>query len=232
MPLDVGEKQLTDVPQMILGDDQLDDFAKQMLADITEQSPRKLIAIAGIPGSGKTTLMLKLIDRINAIKPATAAAVSMDAYHLMNVQLDALDLRKVKGSPQTYDVISYMHLLKQLKTQTQRDVFYPVYDRGIHNPIWRGSQVVKPTVKILFTEGQFLLLDQTPWNELVHLVDESWYLKVDPEKIREDLIARHVRGGRTREDAIEYVRRTDDANRDLVLTRMRKPDLVIGLPGR
>ena len=122
MPLDVGEKEFSDVQHVILGDDQLDDFAKQLLADIDKQSTRKLIAIAGIPGSGKTTLMLKLIDRINAIKPATAAAVSMDAYHLMNVQLDALDLRKVKGSPQTYDVTSYLHLLKQLKTQTKRDV--------------------------------------------------------------------------------------------------------------
>ncbi|MFG0248404.1 MAG: nucleoside/nucleotide kinase family protein [Phycisphaeraceae bacterium JB051] len=232
MPLDVGEKQFPDIEQVVLGDDQLDDFANQLLADIAEQSMRKLIAIAGIPGSGKTTLMLKLIDCINAIEPATAAAVSMDAYHLMNVQLDALDLRKVKGSPQTYDVISYLHLLKQLKSQTQRDVFYPVYDRGIHNPIWRASQVVKPTVKILFTEGQFLLLDQSPWDELANVVDESWYLKVDPAKVREDLIARHVRGGRSRESAVEHVTRSDDANRDLVLTRMRKPDRVIGLPGR
>ncbi len=232
MPLDVGEKEFSDVQHVILGDDQLDDFAKQLLADIDKQSTRKLIAIAGIPGSGKTTLMLKLIDRINAIKPATAAAVSMDAYHLMNVQLDALDLRKVKGSPQTYDVTSYLHLLKQLKTQTKRDVFYPVYDRGIHNPIWRASQIVKPKVKILFTEGQFLLLDHAPWDELANVVDESWYLKVDPAKVREDLIARHVHGGRTREDAIEHVTRSDDANRDLVLTCMRKPDLIVGLPGR
>jgi pantothenate kinase len=232
MPLDVGEKQLAGVPQVIMADDKLDEVAMQLLAGVGEQASRKLIAIAGIPGSGKTTLMLKLIDRINAIEPATAAAVSMDAYHLMNIQLDALDLRKIKGAPPTYDVISYLHLLKNLKTQTQRDVFFPVYDRGIHNPIWRASQVVKPTVKIIFTEGQFLLLDQSPWDELANVVDESWYLKVDYEKIREDLIARHVRGGRSREDAIEHVTRSDDANRDLVLTRMRKPDLIIGLPRR
>ena len=156
----------------------------------------------------------------------------MDAYHLTNVQLDALGLRHVKGSPSTYDVISYLHLLKNLKTQLHRPVFYPIYDRDIHNPIWRATQVIEPTVKIVFTEGQFLLLDRSPWDALAQIVNASWYLKVDSEKVREDLIARHVRGGRTRDSAIEHVSRSDDANRDLILTCMRPPDRVIGLVGR
>lgn len=232
MPNGVNESVLKSVPHVTFDDATLPAFAKQLLKQSQQKSDRTLIAIAGIPGSGKTTLMLKLVDLLNTIQPDVAAAVSMDAYHLMNVQLDALDLRKVKGSPQTYDVTSYLYLLSRLKSQPDRPVFYPVYDRGIHNPIWRASQVIQPSVRILFTEGQFLLLDQSPWDALANVVDESWYLQVDPAKIREDLIARHVRGGRTRESAIEHVTRTDDANRDLVLTCMRKPDRVIGIAGR
>jgi pantothenate kinase len=172
------------------------------------------------------------VDLLNNIQPHIAAAVSMDAYHLINVQLDALNLRQVKGSPVTYDAISYLHLLSNLKHATNRPVFYPIYDRGIHNPIWRASQVILPQTKIIFTEGQFLLLDQSPWDQLANIADESWYLHVDPNKVREDLIARHVRGGRSRENAIAYVASNDDANRDLVLSCMRRPERVIRIAGR
>ena len=82
------------------------------------------------------------------------------------------------------------------------------------------------------TEGQFLSLDQKPWDELANLADESWYLKVDPQKIRQDLIDRHVRGGRSLQSAMEHVNRSDDANRDLVLSSMRPPDRTIGLKER
>ena len=232
MPKQLNQNAKLDNTQTILCNDDLPDFANQILNQANTQSGRILIAIAGIPGSGKTTLMLKLVALLNTMQPNIAAAVSMDAYHLMNIQLDALDLRSIKGAPPTYDVISYLHLLKNLKSQLHRPVFYPVYDREIHNPIWRATQVIQPTVKIIFTEGQFLLLDQSPWDALADIVDESWYLKVDPQKIREDLIARHVRGGRTRESAIEHVSRSDAANRDLVITCMRQPDRVIGLVGR
>ncbi|HCD30905.1 MAG TPA: hypothetical protein DER01_00755, partial [Phycisphaerales bacterium] len=152
--------------QTILGDDDLPDFASQLLEQADRQSGRTLIAIAGIPGSGKTTLMLKLVTLLNTMQLDIAAAVSMDAYHLTNIQLEALGMRHIKGSPPTYDVNSYLHLLRNLKTQLHRPVFYPVYDRAIHNPIWRASQVIQPTVKIIFTEGQFLLLDQSPWDAL------------------------------------------------------------------
>lgn len=218
-----------DVPSTLLTDANLAEFARELF---DPADTRRIIAIAGIPGSGKTTLMLKLVERLNAMQPHIAAAVSMDGYHLTNVQLDALNLRKVKGSPLSYDVTGYLHLLDHLKRCADRPVFYPIYDRGIHNPIWRALQRIMPETKIIFTEGQFLLLDQAPWDQLADLTDESWYLHVNPDNIREDLIARHVRGGRSRENAEAYVASNDDINRDLVLGCMRRPDRVICIEGR
>lgn len=81
------------------------------------QSKRYLIAVSGIPGSGKTTLAAMVSSRLNekhAIQsPGThngsplAAFVPMDGYHLSRAQLDAMPdppqrtTEEVQPSPST-----------------------------------------------------------------------------------------------------------------------------------
>ena len=71
---------------------------------------RELIAIAGPPGSGKTTLAKTLSNRL-----AHCSYLSMDGFHLDNRILVQKGLRERKGAPETFDVNGFMHLLKRLK---------------------------------------------------------------------------------------------------------------------
>ena len=79
---------------------------------------RELIAIAGPPGSGKTTLAKTLSDRL-----AHCSYLSMDGFHLDNPILIQKGLRDRKGAPETFDVSGFMHLLRRLKKK--EEVYVP-----------------------------------------------------------------------------------------------------------
>ena len=83
---------------------------------------RELIAIAGPPGSGKTTLAKTLADRL-----AHCSYLSMDGFHLDNPILIQKGLRERKGAPETFDVGGFKHLLQRLRKK--EEVYVPDFDR-------------------------------------------------------------------------------------------------------
>lgn len=66
------------------------------LADTTCQQtrnhskPRYIVAIAGAPGSGKTTTAEAVAQHLNADPKVHAALLSMDGFHLSRAALDQL----------------------------------------------------------------------------------------------------------------------------------------------
>jgi pantothenate kinase len=190
---------------------------------IESSSDRRWIqGIAGIPGSGKSTFAAALVEQINQHQPA--ALVAMDGFHLPNQTLINMGRRDFKGAPDTYDVNGYIALLKQLRTAAE-PVRVPVYDRNLHEPV--PGPTIDPSVRIIITEGNYLLLDQPPWSQLADVLDSCWLINTSIDQARQWAINRHIKGGRDKTDAEQHYERTDLPNAQLVQQQMREPDKII-----
>ncbi|GGP80350.1 nucleoside/nucleotide kinase family protein [Saccharothrix coeruleofusca] len=184
---------------------------------------RVLLGIAGAPGSGKSTLARRLVDALGA----DAALVGMDGFHLAQRELERLGRAERKGAPDTFDVEGYLHLLIRLKTTGQEVVYAPEFRREIEEPV-ACAVPVDPAVPLVVTEGNYLLVPEGPWARVRPLLDEAWFLLPD-ERVRLDrLVERHMRYGRSAEQARHRAAHGPDAaNAALVNAAQAVPDLVI-----
>jgi len=177
---------------------------------------RTLLGLTGAPAAGKSTLARQLVAGVDGLLgPGTAAYVPMDGFHLANAQLDRLGLRDRKGAPETFDADGYVHLLGRLREAGERPVYAPDFDRRLDEPVAAGL-VVPPSARLVVTEGNYLADDGPGWERVRGLLDALWYVDA-PRQLRERrLLHRHVRGGRTREQALEFIRRSERANAERV----------------
>lgn len=149
---------------------------------------RILVAIVGAPASGKSTLSDRLYHHLGGDK-AGAAVVPMDGFHFDNGILEDRGLLPSKGAPETFDVGGLKRTLMALRDTPNDDVYVPLFDRTLE--VSRGSaRMIAPSHKTILVEGNYLLLDQSPWSELHDLFDLSIYLDVPEDTLRARLIAR------------------------------------------
>jgi pantothenate kinase len=64
-----------------------------------DASRQVVVAIAGAPGSGKSSLAKRLVARLNEVAPGRAALLEMDGYHYDDQVLIKRGSRASKGSP-------------------------------------------------------------------------------------------------------------------------------------
>jgi pantothenate kinase len=192
---------------------------------------RVIVGITGAPGGGKSTLARGLIERLAAAPPGglgpyAAALVPMDGFHLADVQLDRLGLAQRKGAPETFDADGYVALLRRLAVAGPRTVYAPGFERVLEQPI-AAAVAVEPPVRLVITEGNYLLLQEDPWCQVASLLEEVWYVETDDAVRVERLVDRHVEFGKTREAAREWVLRSDEANARVVAATRGLADLVV-----
>ncbi len=207
----------------------LDAHAKRLLAKAQTPGRRFLLAIAGIPGSGKSTLADGLCERLNASEAGVSIVLPMDGFHLTNNTLRQHDLADRKGSPETFDVDGYAQLLRQARDPLQTPSF-PVYDRKLHDPVWRDedpAQQVGRRVRIVITEGNYLLLELPPWDGLASIFDETWMTDTPVEIAKQRLIARHINGGRSPSDAAAHYQAVDYPNAMKILKYSRSAHMLV-----
>jgi pantothenate kinase len=177
---------------------------------------RFLLGVAGAPAAGKSTLARALAAGVTErLGPGTAAYVPMDGFHLSNAQLDRLGLRDRKGAPETFDVDGYVHLLRRLRSERERPVYAPDFDRRLDDPVAAGL-VVPPTARFVVTEGNYLADDGPGWAPIRDLLDELWYVDAPSELREQRLLQRHVRGGRTEEEARAFIAASERPNAERV----------------
>ncbi|MFD1329944.1 nucleoside triphosphate hydrolase [Mycoplana ramosa] len=185
---------------------------------------RFLIAIAGPPGAGKSTMADQLADTLKA-RGESAEVLPMDGFHMDNGLLFERGLLARKGAPESFDVRGLLDILRAVRAADQ-EVLVPVFDRSREIAV-ASARVISPEHRFIVAEGNYLLLNQGKWAELEGLFDYSVMLAPPIEVLEERLWARW-RGYQLSEAAAHAkVYENDLPNGRLVLERRRPADLTL-----
>ena len=185
---------------------------------------RLIVAIAGAPGSGKSTLAERLRDKIEA-SGERVAVVPMDGFHFDDRVLVARGLLTRKGAPETFDVAGFRHLMLRLRAR-EADVAIPVFDRSIE--IARaGAAIVPAETRIILAEGNYLLLDEAPWDSLAGDFDLTVWLDVPVDELERRLVRRWLDHGFAPDKARDKALSNDIPNARRVAAGSRKADFTL-----
>ncbi|WP_235020104.1 nucleoside/nucleotide kinase family protein [Ruania rhizosphaerae] len=203
-------------------------LTERLLEQAHARDARIIVGIVGAPGSGKSTLTDALHRELDA-HGLSSAVVGMDGFHLAQAELERLGRTDRKGAIDTFDAHGYLALLHRLRDQVPGDgvIYAPRYVRGsIEEPI--GSAVpVAPDVQVVLTEGNYLLADIPPWDEIRAIVDETWFVATDPVSRRGRLLARHLANGKTMERALAFTDGSDARNAELIESTAPRADVQV-----
>ena len=207
----------------------LDDLAARAAA-LAEADParRVLVGLVGAPGSGTSTLARRLANRLSA-RGVPSVRVPMDGFHLADVALLERGLLARKGAVETFDAHGYLALLRRLRAETDHDVLAPGFERDLEQPL-AASITIAPEHRVVVTEGNYLLDADEPWPDVRRELDAVWFVDLDDGRRRSRLVMRHVKHGKSREDAQAWVDDVDEPNARRVLARRDQADLVVPSP--
>jgi len=177
-----------------------------------------LIGVAGIPASGKSTLAVLVVDKINqllderrseppstpestSLKNSKAILVGLDGWHLTRAQLDAMPDPKLahdrRGSHWTFDAHSYVSFIRQLRDPllpASTTITAPSFDHAVKDPCPHAISIL-PEHRIIVIEGLYTFLSLSPWVDAGRLLDERWLIELDPTVASNRLVKRHVKSG-------------------------------------
>ena len=184
---------------------------------------RRLVAVAGPPASGKSTVAQRLHAELNR-RDVAAGLVAMDGFHLDNPILDARGLRARKGAPETFDLGGFAALLQRL--QGGGEVIAPTFDRA--RDVSVGSSAIVPEeVDWVVVEGNYLLLDEPGWRDLSRFWDFSVSLRPAMAVLETRLIQRWLDHGFDAKGAREKTEANDLPNARRVVEHGLKADFEI-----
>lgn len=175
-----------------------DKIASRLHRHLDEPNHQHWVAIAGGPGSGKTSTAEAIAQRLNTRKSNSCVILPMDGFHHSTAKLKELDppdgasyLRR-RGAPWTFDAELSVELLA--KAKREKTGSFPIYDRTISDPVPNGVTLA-PEHKVVLIEGLYLLWkDDERWAPLQPLWDERWFIKAPSMEIqRHRLIQRSLK---------------------------------------
>jgi len=184
-----------------------------------------LVGIAGIPASGKSTLAVLVVNRINQLldesrrqsaseltsapslttsfESARAVLVGLDGWHLTRAQLDAMPDPKLahdrRGSHWTFDAHGYVSFIRKLREPVLPGATTTAITAPSFDHAVKDPRphavTILPEHRIVIIEGLYTFLSIPPWVEAGKLLDERWLVELDLTVASDRLVKRHVTSG-------------------------------------
>lgn len=191
---------------------------------------RVVVLIAGIPGSGKSTLTAAVYGQLTASAPEYAAIAGMDGFHRPEAELEREGLLDRKGAVETFDGQGYVELVRRAATAGWTGQL-PTYDHAGREPVYSGKPEhrVGKDCRVILAEGNYLLLEMQPWVALREVGAVSWWVDTPWARAEAWLRPRHAASGHTPE-VVEQKVANDRRNARLIETRSVHADLVVRWP--
>ncbi len=191
-----------------------------------KEKKRIIIGICGRSGSGKSTLAVLTAKQL---KLPEITAVSTDAFHYRNNYLrahydGAIPLKERKGRYDTYDTKKLLKKLQQFRRG--EDVTLPVYSRTLHEPIENQIRITKKRA-VLLIEGNWLLHNSHGWDKVKKELDYCYYLESDAATAKQEVIKRHIEGGRTKRNAVSFYNKSDSKNNKIIDAEKKRADEIL-----
>ena len=139
--------------------------------------------------------------KVADVKPPQAILIGLDGWHLTRAQLDVFPdpqtAHDKRGSHWTFDGAGYVSFVRALRDAIGSNasvINAPSFDHTLKDPT-PDAVSIYPYHRIVIIEGLYTFLAIKPWSEGGLLLDERWFIQVDPVEARRRLVKRHVLTG-------------------------------------
>ena len=183
---------------------------------------RTVVYLAAPPGAGKTTLAMFLeqlsssVSGLVGLQALSTDGFLRDAEYLQQNHVTIGDksfsLASLRGLPETFDVDRLRDKLRHLQDTELR---WPIYDPRRRETVDDIKAVRK---NIVLIEGCWLLLRESPWEDIRKFCDFALFITADPKLLRERLITQSLASGKTQKAAEKFYETNDRRNIDLALS--------------
>lgn len=184
---------------------------------------RKLVAIAGPPASGKSTVAALVVDYLNMRRVPTGF-LPMDGFHYDNAHLDTLGMRERKGAPPTFDLGAFKSKISEVLSIATVSV--PLFDRNLDQTCPNAAQI-ETSQRIVIVEGNYLLLDAPGWRDLSEHWSLSVFIEEDLEELHHRLTKRWLDTGLDPDTANLKTLSNDLPNAETVLAHRMPCDMTV-----
>jgi pantothenate kinase len=204
---------------------------------LKNSDPRKriVIGLAGVPGSGKTTLARNVVARGNTISSQSpensiaytpiAVDMAMDGFHHTRAYLAAMSNSSEaihrRGAAFTFDDQGFPNLIRSLTSETTETIYAPSFDHSIKDPVEKAI-IIPPDSRVVLIEGNYCALDKGSWKEAAMLMNELWYLDTPADIAHKRLARRHLASGIVADEAEAWDRATgtDELNAEEIQSNL------------
>lgn len=204
-------------------------LVEMLLKKAESMNRRMIVLLAAPPAAGKSTLAAFL----EQLSGGRLQALGMDGFHRHQEEIlrstvvrggEEIPMVRVKGAPESFDVQKLHRTLERLKAG--EEMRFPIYDRRLHDVV---EDVQEVTGRVLLIEGNWLMLDEDIWRDLPG--DIRIFADAEETLLKDRVIDRRLRTGRTKEEALQLYQDSDGPNIRLCMQKHIAPDVHLVMTG-